>query len=190
MLKLSSISCSRAISSTHNFSTKWQMPGQQISLHEHFGTTAYQRHSSLSSPSLQVPLSLQQEMKAISCASQFGHICRSMPQYADSSFEAVLDKGTMDAMACGEHAAADIHDFFTESSRQVSDAQLLQHLTCLLTHCTIGKYTESYRRCSKHIMQGLNTWWRVSRNQLWQPKVSFALLHVPRLWVGHGAVYH
>jgi len=23
----------------------------------------------------------------------------------------------MDAMACGEHAAADIHDFFTESSR-------------------------------------------------------------------------
>jgi hypothetical protein len=113
-----------------------------------------------------------------------------MPQYADSSFEAVLDKGTMDAMACGEHAAADIHDFFTESSRQVSDAQLLQHLTCLLTHCTIGKYTESYRRCSKHIMQGLNTWWRVSRNQLWQPKVSFALLHVPRLWVGHGAVYH
>ncbi len=59
-----------------------------------------------------------------------------MPQYADSSFEAVLDKGTMDAMACGEHAAADIRVFFIESSRQVSDAQLLQHLTRLHTHCT------------------------------------------------------
>ncbi len=113
-----------------------------------------------------------------------------MPQYADSSFEAVLDKGTMDAMACGEHAAADIHDFFTESSRQVSDAQLLQHLTCLLTHCTIGKYIESYGHCSKHFMQGLDTWRRVSWNQLWQPKVSFALLHVPRFWLGHCAVYH
>lgn len=42
---------------------------------------------------------------------------RDMPQFADSSFGAVLDKGTMDAMACGEHAAADIHDLLTESSR-------------------------------------------------------------------------
>ena len=42
-----------------------------------------------------------------------------MPQFADSSFGAVLDKGTMDAMACGEHASADIHDLLTESSRQV-----------------------------------------------------------------------
>ena len=63
-----------------------------------------------------------------------------MPQFADSSYGAVLDKGTMDAMACGEHAVADIHDLLTESSRQVSDAQLLQHLTRLLTNCTIGTY--------------------------------------------------
>lgn len=42
---------------------------------------------------------------------------RDMPQFADSSYGAVLDKGTMDAMACGEHAVADIHDLLTESSR-------------------------------------------------------------------------
>ena len=41
-----------------------------------------------------------------------------MPQFADASFEAVLDKGTMDAMACGEHAAADIHSMMMEVSRQ------------------------------------------------------------------------
>ena len=40
-----------------------------------------------------------------------------MPQYADSSFGAVLDKGTMDAMACGERAAIDIHSMLTEISR-------------------------------------------------------------------------
>ncbi len=90
-----------------------------------------------------------------------------MPQFADSSFGAVLDKGTMDAMACGEHAAADIHDLLTESSRQVPYAQLPQHLTRLLTYCTIGKYAESCRHCTIHVMQALNTWGRVSWNQLW-----------------------
>ncbi|KAL3148121.1 hypothetical protein ABBQ38_014402 [Trebouxia sp. C0009 RCD-2024] len=44
---------------------------------------------------------------------------RSMPQYADSSIGAVLDKGTMDAMACGEKAALDIHAMLCESSRYV-----------------------------------------------------------------------
>lgn len=52
-------------------------------------------------------------------------VCRSMPQYTDSSFGAVLDKGTMDAMACGEKAGADIHHMLMESSRQVNTAQAL-----------------------------------------------------------------
>lgn len=55
-------------------------------------------------------------------------VCRSMPQYADGSFGAVLDKGTMDAMACGEKAAADIHRMLMESSRQVNIAQALSLL--------------------------------------------------------------
>lgn len=119
-----------------------------------------------------------------------------MPQFADGSYGAVLDKGTMDAMACGEHAVADIHDLLTESSRQVSDAQLLQLLQCNMQHACLHTaplayiYVECCKYCSEHIMQALNTWRRVSWNQLWQPKVSFALLHVPRLWLGHGAVYH
>ena len=40
-----------------------------------------------------------------------------MFEYTDATFGAVLDKGTMDAMACGEHAAADIHSMLKESSR-------------------------------------------------------------------------
>lgn len=64
---------------------------------------------------------------------------RCMPQFADSSFEAVLDKGTMDAMACGEEAAADIHDMLAESSRQESTAQLLKALG-LLTHTWNGSF--------------------------------------------------
>ena len=51
-----------------------------------------------------------------------------MPQYTDSSFGAVLDKGTMDAMACGEKAAVDIHHMLMESSRQVNTAQALPWL--------------------------------------------------------------
>jgi hypothetical protein len=30
--------------------------------------------------------------------------CRSLPQYADGSFDAILDKGTLDSLMCGEHA--------------------------------------------------------------------------------------
>ena len=32
---------------------------------------------------------------------------RSMPQYKDSSFQGVLDKGTLDALLCGELEEAD-----------------------------------------------------------------------------------
>ena len=45
------------------------------------------------------------------------HVCRNMPQYADAAFGAVLDKGTLDAMACSEKAATDIHSMLKESSR-------------------------------------------------------------------------
>ncbi len=53
---------------------------------------------------------------------------RSMPQFSDSSFGAVVDKGTMDAMACGEKAASDIHSMLSEISRQDT-----AHAACLLT---------------------------------------------------------
>lgn len=42
---------------------------------------------------------------------------RNMPQYADAAFGAVLDKGTLDAMACSQNAATDIHSMLKESSR-------------------------------------------------------------------------
>ena len=48
-----------------------------------------------------------------------------MPQYSNGSFGAVLDKGTMDAMACGEKAVADIYHMLMESSRHVNTAQTL-----------------------------------------------------------------
>jgi len=30
--------------------------------------------------------------------------CRSLPQYKDCSFGAIIDKGTLDSVMCGEHA--------------------------------------------------------------------------------------
>jgi hypothetical protein len=33
--------------------------------------------------------------------------CRDMPQYGDGAFAAVVDKGTLDALLCGEGAETD-----------------------------------------------------------------------------------
>lgn len=40
-----------------------------------------------------------------------------MPQYQSSSFGSILDKGTLDAMACGDHAYASIGAMLMEASR-------------------------------------------------------------------------
>jgi ubiquinone/menaquinone biosynthesis C-methylase UbiE len=43
--------------------------------------------------------------------------CCSMPQYADSSFGSVLDKGTLDAVLCSSHGQADTVDYMNEVHR-------------------------------------------------------------------------
>ncbi|KAF8065563.1 Xab2 [Scenedesmus sp. PABB004] len=43
--------------------------------------------------------------------------CRSMPQYGDASFGAVLDKGTLDAVLCSSHGAADTAAYLGEVHR-------------------------------------------------------------------------
>jgi hypothetical protein len=43
---------------------------------------------------------------------------RSMPQFADASFAAVLDKGTLDALLCGGTAAADAAAALREAHRR------------------------------------------------------------------------
>jgi ubiquinone/menaquinone biosynthesis C-methylase UbiE len=46
--------------------------------------------------------------------------CRSMPQYADSSFGSVLDKGTLDAVLCSSHGQTDTVDYMNEVHRLLS----------------------------------------------------------------------
>ena len=43
--------------------------------------------------------------------------CRSMPQYEDAAFVAVIDKGTLDAIMCGECAVADAAAMVSECHR-------------------------------------------------------------------------
>lgn len=43
--------------------------------------------------------------------------CRSMPEFTDSSFASVIDKGTLDAMACGDKAFESISSMLREVSR-------------------------------------------------------------------------
>lgn len=45
--------------------------------------------------------------------------CRSMPQYKDSSFDAVIDKGTMDAILCGDQSVENCRRLFAECSRVI-----------------------------------------------------------------------
>ena len=40
-----------------------------------------------------------------------------MPEYSSDSFGSVLDKGTLDAMACGDHASDNIRNMLSEISR-------------------------------------------------------------------------
>ncbi|KAF6261393.1 S-adenosyl-L-methionine-dependent methyltransferase [Scenedesmus sp. NREL 46B-D3] len=43
--------------------------------------------------------------------------CRSMPQYSDSTFGSVLDKGTLDAVLCSSHGQTDTVDYMNEVHR-------------------------------------------------------------------------
>ena len=43
--------------------------------------------------------------------------CRSMPQYERGSFASVIDKGTLDAMACGADPFTSIASMLKEVSR-------------------------------------------------------------------------
>lgn len=43
--------------------------------------------------------------------------CRSMPQFVDNQFEGVLDKGTLDAMLCGDNDEPDAASMMSECSR-------------------------------------------------------------------------
>lgn len=44
-------------------------------------------------------------------------LCRSMPQYADASFDALLDKGTLDAILCSPAAAGNAAAMMAECRR-------------------------------------------------------------------------
>ena len=43
-----------------------------------------------------------------------------MPQYPTAFFDAVLDKGTLDALMCGDQADNNVDDMLQEASRCVS----------------------------------------------------------------------
>jgi hypothetical protein len=43
--------------------------------------------------------------------------CRSLPQYQDASFDAILDKGTLDSLMCGAHAGDNTLQMMEECHR-------------------------------------------------------------------------
>ena len=43
--------------------------------------------------------------------------CRNMPQYPTAFFDAVVDKGTLDALMCGDQADSNVDDMLQEASR-------------------------------------------------------------------------
>lgn len=48
--------------------------------------------------------------------------CRSLPQFKDGSFDAILDKGTLDSLMCGQHAGEDSMRMLQEAHRSVSQS--------------------------------------------------------------------
>ena len=70
--------------------------------------------------------------------------CRSMPQYEDAAFAAVIDKGTLDAIMCGEHAEADAVAMVLECHRYAQPTGLLvlslSSLALLITQPKVGNF--------------------------------------------------
>lgn len=62
---------------------------------------------------------IDQMRRLHSCPGQSWEVadCRHMPQYRDSSFCSVLDKGTLDAVLCSSHGQADTIDYVNEVHR-------------------------------------------------------------------------
>lgn len=45
--------------------------------------------------------------------------CRCMPQYANETFDYIIDKGTIDAMMCSAHSISDVDKTVQEAHRWV-----------------------------------------------------------------------
>lgn len=63
---------------------------------------------------------------------------RSLPQFSDGSFDAILDKGTLDSLMCGEHAGDNSMQMLEECHRYVRVRPRVrlvrQHRTAQHTH--------------------------------------------------------
>ena len=67
--------------------------------------------------------------------------CRNMPQYPTAFFDAVLDKGTLDALMCGDQADNNVDDMLKEASRCMSAKALpCIGLHLLVTSCCFSLY--------------------------------------------------
>eukprot|EP00775_Hariotina_reticulata_P002306 gene2306-2614_t len=54
---------------------------------------------------------------------------RSMPDFKDASFQAVIDKGTLDAILCGEHASSNAANMLQECTRVLRPGAVLLIIT-------------------------------------------------------------
>lgn len=75
-----------------------------------------------------------------------------MPQYPTAFFDAVLDKGTLDALMCGDQADTNVDDMLQEASRWVcGTSRCLSDQSAHTLCCSLAGHKPHNRPRSGHI---------------------------------------